>query len=217
MNPREFATIALKILAVYLFLEFLALLPTGLGILQIYDSFDGADSLGIDAQSGYGWMLAWTLIGLCLYLAVAVGLFTGASRIARWFVDRPDGPVPVPDTVPDVWLAAAFPCLGIYALITWLPDLVQLLVRCTLYGTWQSPQIPFLQRFYDNGSMLISPSIGVLLGLVLLFRAKGLLKLIQWARPMSPANPSLHQKEAALPPEPLPEPRKKRSGDGGSR
>jgi hypothetical protein len=41
------------------------------------------------------------------------------------------------------------------------------------------------QPVYKSWSGLIAPSIGVVIGLVLLFRAKGLLRLIRLARPMS--------------------------------
>jgi len=45
--------------------------------------------------------------------------------------------------------------------------------------------MPFLRRVYDNWSTLVSPAVGVGIGLLLVFRTSGLLRLIRLSRPMS--------------------------------
>lgn len=72
----------------------------------------------------------------------------------------------------------ALKILGVYVFLQFLTMLPT--------GLGVFPQTPFLRRFYDNGSGLVSPSVGVVIGLLLIFRAKGLLRLIRLARPMSP-------------------------------
>jgi hypothetical protein len=201
MKTRDLAAVGLKILAVYIFFQFLMMLPTGLGMFQMSHSL--RDSGGTDSTSmrQYALMAGWFLVVAIAYLALSVGAFLGASRLARFFVSDPDDSVTLAGPASDGFLTAAFQCLGVYAIITWAPDLIQTVVRCTIYGTWTDPQIPFLRRFYDNGSGLISPSVGVVIGLLLIFRARGLFRLIRLARPMSPERMKMEtgQEETDLP------------------
>ncbi|MCC6145141.1 MAG: hypothetical protein IT368_15145 [Candidatus Hydrogenedentes bacterium] len=178
--------IALKILGVYVFLQFLMMLPTGLGVFQMSNAMGDSEGTEAGHVRQFALMAEWFLIVAAVYLTLAVGTFVGAHRLARFFVADPEDRVTLGGPVSDQLLAVAFQCLGVYALVTWTPGLVQTIVRCTIYGTWVDPQTPFLRRFYDNGSGLVSPSVGVVMGLLLIFRGKGLLRLIRLARPMSP-------------------------------
>jgi hypothetical protein len=119
------------------------------------------------------------------YVGFASVLFLGAARLSRRIVPDPDDDTTLSGQVSLPFHTAAFQCMGIYALSTWFPHLMQSLVRCVIYGTWTDPETPFVRRFYDNWSGLVSPVMGVIVGLLLVFRAKGLVRLIQLARPMS--------------------------------
>jgi hypothetical protein len=186
MKIRDVAVIALKILGVYVFLQFLTMLPTGLGVFQMSNALGESDGSEAGHMRQFVLMAEWFLLVAVVYLTLAIGTFVGARRLARFFVPDAEDRVTMAGPVSEQLLAVAFQCLGVYALVTWTPSLVQTIVRCTIYGTWVDPQTPFLRRFYDNGSGLVSPSVGVVIGLLLIFRAKGLLRLIRLARPMSP-------------------------------
>lgn len=172
----------LKILALYLFIQFVSVLPTLIGSLQMFIPLIKEDP----------WSRP-TLVVLCfgtvivLYLGAAFWLFRRAGRLSRHFVDSPEDQVFLSGDVSKDLLKLAFQCLGVYAIITWVPQLLQHLCRCAIYSSWEvdkDNQLPLLERFYNSWSILIAPTIGTVLGLLLIFRAKGLLRLIQLSRPM---------------------------------
>lgn len=186
MKTQEVASIAMKILAVYVFLQFLTMLPTGLGMFQMSHSLRENGGTEAEPMRQFAMMAALFLFVAIIYLILALAAFLGAHRFARFFVSDPEDHVTLGGPVSDHLLTAAFQCLGVYALVSWTPTLVQTIIRCVIYGTWTVPQTPFLRRFYDNWADLISPSVGVVIGLLLIFRSRGLLRLIRLARPMSP-------------------------------
>ncbi len=185
MKTRDAAAIGLKILAVYVFFQFLMMLPTGLGMFQMSNSFCESGGTETSWIRQYAVMAGWFLVVAIANLALSACAFLGANRLARFFVSDPKDTVSLAGPVSDGFLTAAFQCLGVYALATWTPNLVQTVIRCTIYGTWTDPQTPFLRRFYDGWSGLVSPCVGVVIGLLLILRARGLVRLIRLARPMS--------------------------------
>ena len=195
MKTRDVATIGLKILAVFLFFQFLKLLPTGLGMLQMGTSIRES-GVGESAEiKGYALMTGGGLVIAIAYLSLSALVFFRANRLARYFVADPEDSVVLGGPVSDPFLTAAFQCLGVYALIIWMPGLIANVVRCILYGTWTDPQTPLLLRFYESWPGLVSPSVGVVIGLLLLFKARGLLRLIRLSRPMSPERVQLETGE----------------------
>jgi len=187
MKSRVLAAMVLKILAVYLFFQFLTVLPAGLDLFQmIHPSLDNR-GVETSAVRFYALMTGLFLVVAIAYLAISVVVFRGANRLARLFISDPEDTVALDGPVSDGFLTGAFQCLGVYALISWMPDLFQTGIQCAIYGTWTDPQTPFLLRFYDGWSNLISPFLGVVIGMLLIFRPKGLLRLILLSRPMSSA------------------------------
>jgi len=185
MNSRAFAAITLKVLGVYVFLQFLGMLPTALSLFTMdYRMGTGAGGATTFAD---GLLLASVYLGVTslVYLAFACILFFGAGRLSRLFVETPETDISLSGPVSAEVLTLAFRCLGVYAVVTWFPPLVQMICKCCVDGTWTAPQIPFLRRFYSNWSFLISPTVGSLVGILLIFKAKGLVRLIQLARPMA--------------------------------
>jgi len=185
MKTQDIAAVALKILGVYVFLQFVAMLPTGFGLLQVSKSFREVGATDSGGIRQYAILAGCFLVTAAVYLALALFAFLRANRLAKLFVPSPEDQVSLSGPVSDPLLTMSFQCLGVYALVTWAPSLVQTIIRCTIYGTLFDPHIPFLRRFYDNWSNLISPSVGVMAGLLLIFRAKGLLRLIRLSRPMT--------------------------------
>ena len=185
MKTRDVAAVGLKILAVYVFFQFLMMLPSGLRMFQMSNTFRDIEGTETAGTREYAVMAGWFVVVGIAYLTVSVSAFLGADRLARFFVSDSQDSVTLAGPVSDHFRTAAFQCLGVYALITWTPSLVQTIVRCTIYGTWSDPQSPFLLRLYDGWSALISPLVGALVGLLLIFRARGLVSLTRLARPMS--------------------------------
>jgi predicted Na+-dependent transporter len=170
MKTREFVTIGLKIMAVYVFFQVLMLLP--LTLSQLYQT------LSLDMKTGrpenlhvhISMALASYFLVIFVELVFAVSTFFSAHWLARFFVADQEDHVTLAGPVSEQLLTAAFQCLGVYALTNWTPELVHLLFCYVFTG---------LSWF-----MLISPAVGVLIGLLLLFKAKGLLRLIRFSRPM---------------------------------
>ena len=189
MKTREVIAICLKLMAVYVVFQFLMMLPAAIGMFQAGSRMP--PSAGTDDFGGrvFLWFAAYYAVLSLAYLGFACVLFLGADRLSRLFVTGPDDEMTISGQVSDSLLTAAFRCMGLWALATWFPNLVHSLVRCVIYGTWTEPQTPFLRRFYDNWSGLLSPATGVFIGLLLVFQADGLMRLIRLSRPMSRAAP----------------------------
>jgi len=185
MKARRLVTVLLKLMGLYVFMQFLLMLPSTIGGLMTMRSMSASTSDGI------GPALATLFVRLLcvslVWLAFSVGLFVAAPRLSRFFVEDQDEEVSLSGDVSDGIQAWSFRCFGLYALITWCPGLVQTLCRTIVYGTWESAPVSLRLRFYEHWSLLISPAAGVILGLLLLFKAKGLVRLIQLSRPMSRA------------------------------
>jgi hypothetical protein len=130
-------------------------------------------------------MFGFLFVMAGVYLLFSIGLYFAAPKLSCFLVEDKNEEVSLSGSVSNNLQTWSFRCFGIYALVTWGPNLVQTFCQTIIYGTWQLDQIPFLRRFYDNWSVLISPVAGVLFGLLLIFKAKGLVRLIQFSRPMS--------------------------------
>ncbi|NLW81391.1 MAG: hypothetical protein GXY42_06925 [Desulfovibrionales bacterium] len=179
MKARTLVTILLKLMGLYVFMHFLLMLPSSLAArsASVNATNDFAPSLG--SMFLFLWRLSFA------YLVFSISLFFTASKLSRFIVEKHDNEVILSGEVTDGMQTWVFRCFGVYALITWGPNLVQTLCRTIIYGTWQLDEVPLVERFYDNWSILIGPAVGVVLGLLLIFKAKGLMRLIQLSRPMS--------------------------------
>jgi hypothetical protein len=182
MKTREFAEIVLKILAVYVLFVFLTALPANLASAQMWMEFGKRDDMAGSAIASPFAALAVGIIPLA-YLAFAAVLFFGARKLAGLFVRNSEDQVSFAGPVSNDLLAFAFRCLGVYALVTWAPPFLEVLTRTIIYNRLQAEDATFLRRFYDIWSLLISSSTGTLLGILLLFTPKGLLRLIRYSHP----------------------------------
>lgn len=183
MKASQLISIFLKLLALYVFFQFLIALPTTLTFLLKTGGLVNSD------PANMGRVMFLVICSSAIFLLANVPfsliLYFNADKISKRFVNHSDEVVAISGNVSNNLQEFAVRCFGIYAVVIWGPTLVQLLFQTIIYGTWQDDQMPFLQRFYQNWSLLISPTIGVALGLVLIFKAKGLLKLVQLSRPLS--------------------------------
>jgi hypothetical protein len=184
MKASQLISIVIKLLAVYVFLQFITTFPTALSTLLSVNHFVNNNSNDMGVGSLYSPIYCAFIIALA-YLPLSLILYFNAERMSKRFVNTSDEVIAISGNVSNNVEAFAVRCFGLYALVIWGPALVQDLFRTIIYGTWQDDQMPFLQRFYQNWSILISPTIGVVLGLLLIFKAKGLIRLVQLSRPLS--------------------------------
>ena len=183
MKTRNFAEIGFKILGIYSAFQFIATLPTAFTVTQSKQYFENSSGEIEEAYLGYFSRLVLSTNLSCLFfLIMAIILPLGANKLAQWLV-KDDGSESLnisSEGVSRFLLQLA----GIYALITWLPHFAQTLLRTVIYGSWQNPQVPTLQRFYENWSVITAPAIGTVLGFFLLFRVNGMIRIVRLARPM---------------------------------
>ena len=143
--------------------------------------------LGINTEPAMSRMSVFAPMGFYIllmttfYLGSSALLIFRARNLARFFTAEvpEEANLAESGSVPSL----AFQCIGLYSIVTWAPQFVQTLWRTLLYQSWQDPQAPFRYRFYENWSTLVGPAVGTLLGLLLLFKARGLLRLVMLSRP----------------------------------
>lgn len=185
MKNRDLAETGIKLLGIFSVFQFLSILPTAISVTQSRNYYQNVTGEFIDEMAlGYFSRLTLSTNATCFfYLLMAVLFLVGSSKIAEWLVksDSQDIASVSGESASRFILQLS----GIYALITWFPNFAQTLVQTIIFGSWQNPQVPTLQRFYDNWSVLIAPTVGTILGIVLLFRVNGIIRLIQLARPMN--------------------------------
>ena len=182
MKTREFAEIVIKILAVYVLFVFLTSIPVTMSMLEMCARMGRGD-----VMAGPGSNLTFLTVAVGMmpfaYLVFAGVLFWGARKLSCLFVQNSEGQISFSGPVSNDVLTFAFRCLGVYAVVTWGPDFIQKLTRIIIYSRLQTENTVFLRRFYDSESTLISSTLGTLLGLFLIFKATGLLRLIRLSYP----------------------------------
>jgi hypothetical protein len=182
MNTQKLTAVLLKMLSIYVLFQFIAMLPSIISIQKMSGLVPG---IGDHSNPYNAMMISLTVMAL-LYLALGCSLLFGADKIAKFFVKDSNEEFSISGKVSDPFTALAFQCLGIYAFITWCPNLVYMLCKTIAYNQWMVPEMPLSRRFYDNWSTLITPALGTLFGIFLILRPGGVLQLIKRSRPMSP-------------------------------
>jgi len=195
MKSRNVAEIALKMLSVYLVLSFLEFLPSGFMLIQ-------ADSQ-IRRTQGENPSLAHSLMSpgvfaveimSVAFLTFALILFVKARNIGRFFVADPEEAVSLNGPISSDVLAMAFRCLGVYALVTWVPVLAQSLAKAIVTASQYPDPVPWLYTF--SWITIIPPVIGSLIGLLLVLRTNVVIRLAKLSRADSPR--SLEAKESPM-------------------
>jgi hypothetical protein len=187
MNVRATATVILKVLGIYIFLQFLTVLPMALTLIRVNTNMLlGQPDYEMSRMSIFTPMGLYIAFMSVFYLGSAWVFIFRAKSLSRFFAEDLPEECNLASAGSDPVLTLAFQCLGLYAIVTWAPQFVQTLVRTLNYGAWSDPQTPFSMRFYQNGSVLISPIVGTVIGLLLLFKGRGLLRLIKLSRTMAP-------------------------------
>jgi|GEM_PF-3410132 len=185
MKSRNFSEIGFKLLGVYSAFQFISTLPTAFTVAQSKQYFENSAGEVEEVYLGYfaRWVLS-TNLSCLFYLLAAIILPLGASAFAKWLVKDESADAGELNISSEGVTRFLLQLSGVYALITWLPNFVQTLIRTLIYGSWQNPQVPTLERFYENWSVITAPALGTVLGLYLLFRVNGMIRIVRLARPM---------------------------------
>lgn len=119
MKARNLVTIILKLMGLYVFMQFFLMLPSSLrGLLATRSaSFNAMDGLTSGFESVFVFLFWLSFI----YLAFYVSLFFAAQKLSRFFVERQEEEVTLSGGVSDGMQTWPFRCFGVYALITWGP------------------------------------------------------------------------------------------------
>lgn len=186
MNLRALASLLLKVLAIYILLQ---MVGSGIALIGAWRTLANLELSS--GSGGAGLLFPANFLRVCLvamvlgYLGSALLFLWKGDRIARWLAPDSECRIGLSGTGDEPVRTLAFQLVGLYALITWLPEWVQTLAQATVAGMLEDPPVPFLWRFVRQGYAVVGPSIGVAIGLALLLRPSGLLRLIQLSRPMA--------------------------------
>ena len=177
MKTSSIAAVALKVLSVYLVLQFLAFLPALVTIAKLKSSEDSVE------DGSFNLSLIVYAITAVAYLAVAMVLFCKAPKIGLHFAGRPDEDLLLSNPLSDEVLALAFRCLGVYALITWAPSLLESLSKAVITVVRSPEPVSWIYTFFWMN--LVTPFTGCVIGLLLVFRTETILRIgsLSRARP----------------------------------
>jgi len=185
MKIGNVAEIGLKVLSIYLVMGFLAFLPVAVGLIKMDNQMrqtHGEEPSFARSVIAPG-VLAVEITAVA-YLAFALILFFKARKIGQFFVNQPEEEVSLAGPVSSDVLALAFRCLGVYALISWVPPLVQNLAKSIVTASQYPNQVPLLYAF--SWITLVTSVIGSLIGLLLVLRTNVVIRLANFSRTDSP-------------------------------
>jgi hypothetical protein len=186
MKAQDLAVIALKLLGLYLLIQFVVSLPMLISFAQRSNSFAAGDGdLGSAMTGMMNAVTVGTLLTVVSYLVAGISLLAGAGRMARFVVPNPDAQLSLSGTISDDVTRFAFRGFGLYALITWLPTFVQLVIQCAIQASQDHLPMTPLQGFYAHYSSLLAPASGTVCGLFLFIRPCGLLNLLRLSQKMT--------------------------------
>lgn len=179
MKTREVVAVILRLIALYLIFQFLVSLPASLSAMVRFAGESSSVMEGGMRKYLLVMLVVQFLVMLATYVPLAVALLLNAEKLSRMFVKEDNDEVEISGEVSDNVQACAFRCVGIYAVIVWAPCLIQALIQNAVYG---DECVPFMWRFFDDWIELISPAIGVLVGVWLVLKAPVLVRFVQRVR-----------------------------------
>lgn len=174
MKTSSIASVALKVLAVYLVLQFLAFLPSVLTIANLRSSERSV------MDSSLNLSLIVYAITAVFYLVFAMLLFRKAHKIGPLFANDPDEELSLSGALSAGVLALTFRCLGAYALITWLPPLVLSISRAVITIVRSPEPVPWEYTFF--WMQVVTPLTGCVVGILLLLRTEAIIRLGKFSR-----------------------------------
>lgn len=170
MTRQEIATLACKILAVWMFVQTALMAYTVVNMfVSLLIGVFGNGRFGADlAIAGFACIhvLVMLLIGLVLW-------FKGSALAARMVSDDPT-PVTRPDMTQQAVLAVALTAVGVFALISVVRPMATSIIHMSLAEeTWASPR--WQADFWSS-------MIGLALAIWLIFGSRGIARFVLWVR-----------------------------------
>jgi len=190
MKAMSLVIVFIRFFAIYLFIEHLTYVLLAVAVyMRIFDAPGN-----LMWTEGEGMLTSAVLLsGLTALFCFAVScvLFLKAHAIARFFLPDKEEEVHLSGKLSDSFETCLFRCLGIYALIKWGPDFIQTLIQTIIYCRGMDDTVhPPIVLFFQNWEWLSSPTIGILLGLLLIFRASWLTRIVTKQSPAPKAPPT---------------------------
>lgn len=170
MTRQEIATLACKILAVWMFVQTALMAYTVVNMfVSLLIGVFGNGRVGVDlAAAGFAsiHVLVMLLIGLMLW-------FKGSTLAARMVSDDPT-PVTRPDMTQEAVLAVALTAVGVFSLISVVRPMATSIISMSLAEeTWTSPRWQ---------AVFWSSMIGLALAIWLIFGSRGIARFVLWVR-----------------------------------
>lgn len=175
MKTESVATIALKVLAVYVVLSLLAFLPSALALVQMWNQARALPQQHSASSPSLLPSVIASAITVLAYGMLAIVLFFKTHRISRYVTAGAEEEFTLSGPRSREVLTLAFRCLGIYALVTWLPQLAQSITKAMITIAQSPEPVPWLYRFLWVS--LVTPLVGSLVGVLLLFRPEAIVRL----------------------------------------
>lgn len=183
MKTSHVAAIALKVLSVYVVMSLLAFLSASLALVRVDSQMRRTHADNPALAQSLSPLVIVIVVTVLAYAIVAAVLFFKARSLGRRFTVDPEEEVSLAGPVSRDVLALAFRCLGLYALVTWVPQLTQLLTNTILAIARAPDPVPWMYHF--TWISLVTPLTGSLVGLLLLWRTHWFTRLTDNSRQRS--------------------------------
>lgn len=175
MTRLEIATLACKILALWLFAQAVILgVRVGPTLVSAVLSVFGPRGF----QDAPLWMVVWGGFPVLGYLAMGLFLWFRAAGLARRMVTDDPAPATRADITEEGVMAVAFAAVGVFVLASVFPGIA--------WSLYQRSAARDSVGVYRPGGewqpALCSHAIGLGLGLWLLLGSRGIAKVVRWAR-----------------------------------
>ena len=171
MNTRAITAVIIRLFAFYLIFLFLLTLPQWAGIIAKAPLF-APDGTMEEAELMYSAARFQMFFMFLAYVPLPVLMFIKADKLSRFLVKDDAKEIALPAAPASHLLACAYRCLGIYAIITWAPGLIQTILQNFIYAM-QLYDATFQGRLFAIWPELISPVAGTFIGAWLAFASKG--------------------------------------------
>jgi hypothetical protein len=164
MSPRQMVALAVRLFVIWTAISFLTRLPGNAAFLR----------RGLEDASG----LAWLIAGVVLVFAICLVLWFFPLTIAGKLLPGSGIPPAEPATV-DQWFSVGCALIGIWALASSLPAIFLFYLPLLHYAGATEGRFSWDLLASLNFARIIGEA---LLGLYLLFGARGIRRVVRWAR-----------------------------------
>jgi len=181
MKARTLVAIFIRCIALGLFVQLLFMLPT---IGRFFSLASDSNRMGEGSPIAH--MAVWVFAILFVVVVPSV-LFWNAGFVAGLLLTEKDAEIHLSGKVSDDFEICLYRCAGLYAVITYVPNFLNVFVTVITYARSLDPMYSFARRFCSVAIEynLIYSIAGILLGLFLIFKAPYFYRLVRKFSPTS--------------------------------